>query len=267
MSAPKTVIIIPARYASSRLPGKPLQKISGIPMIERVWAIASAVKDISDVFIATDDQRIIDAVSTFGGHSILTSEKCKNGTERALEAAESLSEKPDIIINLQGDAPLTPPWVIQELVSHMRSNPETQIATPAVKLTEAVYNKLRLSKESGEVSGSTVVFDSDKNALYVSKSIVPFIRTKGSDPYVFRHIGLYAYRYEALKSFLSLPKSLLEEAEQIEVLRAIENKIPVKVVIVDYKGRTHWGVDSMEDVLRAEEIIKNEGELILRNAA
>lgn len=259
----KTVIVIPARYGSTRLPGKPLHLIEGISLIQRMWNIAKAVTGVSDIVVATDDQRIVDHVRGFGGQAVMTGE-CDTGTDRAHEAVSQLGYTPDAVVNLQGDAVLTPPWVVQSIVDELSSNAKADIVTPAVNMTEDVYKKFKAAKDGGEVGGTTVALNNDGFAMYFSKSVIPFVRkmpTDGSLP-VYRHIGLYGYKKPALDKYVDLPMGRLEFVESLEQLRALENGMPVKVVLVDYKGRTHWAVDSPEDAQRAAEIIQNEGELV-----
>lgn len=258
----KTIIVIPSRYGSTRLPAKPLKIIAGTSLVERVYTIARAVNNVDEVFVATDDDRIYAHVEQFGGKAVMTPAECKNGTERACRLAEALEETPDIIINLQGDAVLTPPWIVQALVDKMQSDASIKIATPAVRLTKEKYETLLKSKENGEVGGTTVTFDTHNNAMYFSKRVIPLLRDDDDNPPVYRHIGMYAYRFDALRHFLSLPESTFEKAEKIEVLRALEDGMKVKIVPVDYKGRTHWAVDSQEDVEMVEKIIAQEGELL-----
>lgn len=257
----KSVMIIPARYGSSRLPGKPLALVAGTSLLERVWRIASAVKNVDEVLVATDDERISKHADSFGARSVLTPPACRNGTERVHAAIASLDVTPQIVINLQGDAVLTPPWVIQGVVDTLLSNPSIDIATPAVALDTESYEKLREAKAGGEVGGTTVVFDREYRALYFSKSLIPF-RRDGADIPVYRHIGLYGYRTEALARYIELPETPLEKAEQIECLRALEFGMKISVVPVDYRGRSHCSVDSESDIGRAEELIAREGELL-----
>jgi len=260
----ETIIVIPARYASSRFPGKPMALIAGTSLLERVWRIAAAVPGVDAVFVATDDQRIATQVSSFGGTSIMTSESCRNGSERVYEALQSLRVSPRVVINLQGDAVLMPPWVIGALVEEMHRDRAVQIATPAVQLTLEQYQAMGSMKSSGVVSGTTVTFAANRDALYFSKGIIPFIRSMpdGVDPPVYQHIGVYAYSQEALSRYISLPMGRFEEVEQLEQLRALEHGIPVRVVEVSLQGRTMWSVDNPQDVARAEEIIRAEGELV-----
>ncbi len=258
----QTIIVIPSRYGSTRLPAKPLKEIAGVSLVERVYNIARAVRNVDAVFVATDDERIYQHVERFGGKAAMTPAECRNGTERACRLAETLSPAPEIIINLQGDAVLTPPWIVQALVDKMQEDGAVKIATPAVQLDKAKYEALLESKARGDAGGTTVTFDSNYNALYFSKRMIPFLRDDYDNPPVFRHIGMYAYRLDALKAFLSLPESRFEKAEKIEVLRALEAGMKVRIVPVDYKGRTHWAVDSPQDIKIVEEIIEREGELV-----
>ncbi|MER8950492.1 3-deoxy-manno-octulosonate cytidylyltransferase [Mesorhizobium sp. M0809] len=260
-------IIIPARYASTRFRGKPLAMITGRTMINRVWSLARAVSGVNEVCVATDDEHIAEHVRSFGGHVVITPKECANGTERVLRAAEMLATTPAVVVNLQGDAVLTPPWVIAALINEMRRDPTVKIATAAVRIDKRSYEALRTAKEHGEVGGTTVTYDRRGNALYFSKSVIPFVRLdgQGNDTAplpVFRHIGLYAYCYETLCQYVSLEPGPFECSEKLEQLRALEHGIPVRVVEVDYCGRTHWSVDSPDDLKRVEAIIVEEGDLV-----
>jgi 3-deoxy-manno-octulosonate cytidylyltransferase (CMP-KDO synthetase) len=259
-----TIIVIPARYGSSRFPGKPLASIMGRSLLERVWRIGGAVSGVSKVVVATDDARIVEHVRSFGGEAVMTSESCSNGSERAYEAVQNLASKAEIIVNLQGDAVLMPPWVIGALVAAMNEDPSVQIATPAVRLNSEQYKSMSAMKGAGVVSGTTVTFAKNGDALYFSKGIIPFIRSApaSGEPPIFQHIGVYAYRADALKKYIALPQGMFEEVEQLEQLRAIENGMPIRVVQVSLKGRTMWSVDNPQDVARVEEVIRAEGELV-----
>lgn len=263
--ASRATIIIPARYGSTRFAGKPLEAIVGRTMIHRVWCIARSVSGIDDVFVATDDRRIAEHVRSFGGQALMTPADCANGTERVLRAAAALTPAPAIVVNLQGDAVLTPPWIIEALVREMRGDGAVEMATPAVRMDRRSYDALRATKQSGEVGGTTVTFDRQRNALYFSKSIIPFVRIDGADDGafpVYRHIGLYAYRLDTLQRYAALEPGPFERAEKLEQLRALEHGIRIRVVEVDYRGRTHWAVDSPEDLKKVEQIIRAEGELV-----
>jgi 3-deoxy-manno-octulosonate cytidylyltransferase (CMP-KDO synthetase) len=255
------IAVIPARYGSTRFPGKPLHEIAGIPMVERVRRLADAAPSIDRVIVATDDDRILRAVEDFGGEAVMTPETCRNGTERCFEAVKGFAEPGDVIVNLQGDAPLTPPWVIDAAAAAMAGDPALALATPAVALTEDAYAKLASAKAAGEVGGTTVVFDKAMNALYFSKAVIPFRREDAGVP-VHKHIGLYAYRFSTLERLVALEPTPLERTESLEQLRALENGIPIRIVLTDYRGRTPWSVDSPRDAEIAAQIIAREGEIV-----
>lgn len=255
------IAVIPARYGSTRFPGKPLHEIAGVPMVERVRRLAAAAPSIDRVLVATDDERIRAAVERFGGEAVMTPATCRNGTERAFEAVKGSARDGDVIVNLQGDAPLTPPWVIDAAAEAMIKEPDLALATPATALTEDAYAKLASAKAAGEVGGTTVVFDRFMNALYFSKAIIPFRREDAGVP-VHKHIGLYAYRFSALAQLVSLEPSPLERTESLEQLRALENGMPIRIVLTDYRGRTPWSVDSPRDAEIAADIIAREGEIV-----
>jgi 3-deoxy-manno-octulosonate cytidylyltransferase (CMP-KDO synthetase) len=257
----KAAIIIPARMASTRYPNKPMAQIAGKAMIERVWNIALSVESVSDVFVATDDQRLYDFATGFGAKALMTSSQCVTGTDRVAEAALMLDGQYEVVFNLQGDAVLTPPWIVEEVVSAMLADSSIQMATPAVKLTGQALADFVASKQAGSTSGTTVVFDKNHNALYFSKTLLPHARDGGvEERLVYHHIGLYGYRQETLQALSRLPESPLEKWEKLEQLRALENGIPIRVVLVDYQGRTHGSVDRPEDVAFVESVIAREGE-------
>ena len=257
-------IVIPARYRSTRFLGKPLVSIAGISMIQRVWQSARKVTGVDHLLVATDDERIAQHVRDFGGNVIITPEHCENGTARVsatLQIMAAQGTKIDAVLNVQGDAVLTPPWVMQSLIDALGKYP---IVTPAVQLNAQQYEALKISKTKKPSSGTLVTFDKNGMAMYFSKQIIPFMRQmpeSGILP-VYRHIGLYGYTSEALARWLHTPPTVLEEVEQLEQLRMLENGIPIKVIIVNYNGRTHASIDNPADVAEVEEIIKREGELI-----
>lgn len=256
--------VIPARYGSTRFPGKPLADVSGRSLIRRVYDLASAAEGVSQAIVATDDDRIIEHVQGFGGIAIMTPPECRNGTERVHAAVQGLDARPDAVINLQGDAVLTPPWVIEAVAAEMRAHPELPMVTPAARLDAASLAMLMEAKASGEVGGTTVVSNRAGNALYFSKAVLPYVRdAKGGAP-TFRHIGLYGYRIDTLDQLIALPPSPLELTEGLEQLRALDNGIPIRVVEVDYRGRRHLAIDSPEDLKRVESVIAEDGELIPR---
>lgn len=269
----KIAIIIPSRYASKRFPGKPLAKIKGRSVIERVWRTAEQVNhNMSipyniDVIIATDDKRIYEHSRNFGADVRMTPEECRTGTDRI---AVIVSESDyDIIVNLQGDAVLTPSWIIEDIIVRMISMPQTKIATPAVKLNDDSYRLMKqkqkeyLFKGRTYVGGTTVTFSKSFKALYFSKNIIPFIRDKNSKKYpIYKHIGLYAYKRDTLLHLSKLPVGQLEQVEGLEQLRALENDIPIDIVIVNLRGRSMWSIDNPEDISIVENIIDKEGEVL-----
>jgi len=258
----KNVIIIPARYQSTRFPGKPLALIKGHSLIYRVWSIAKTIKGVDEVYIATDHVDIQNHALGFGAKVLMT-ENCHNGTERCFAALSLLPDKPKIVLNLQGDAVLTPPWVIQALINAMIADDQLEITTPAALISRKSYSLMKKAKLKGEVGGTMVVCDKDLNAMYFSKSMIPYLRnTQMESPPLYRHIGLYAYRYSALEKYIATPPTPLEKLEGLESLRILENGKPIRVILVDYKGHTHASVDSPEDIIRVEKLIEAEGELV-----
>ncbi len=261
----QTAIIIPVRYGSTRFPGKPLAQISGHSMLERVWRIASAASTTAKVFIATDDERIAEAAKTLGASVVMTPKDCLNGGERVLAALKNLNLPDlDVVVNFQGDAVLTPPWIVAELINAFHKDPQISIATPAVRLNPEASRELSAAKQSGSSSGTLVTFDKVFNALYFSKSFIPYRRGTAAfeTAPVYRHIGMYAYRPAVLEKLNNLPETELERSEGLEQLRALENQIPIRIVPVDYRGRSHASVDNPEDIAVVEKIIAAEGELL-----
>ena len=235
-------------------------------MLERVWRIAKAVEGCSRVVISTEDQRVVDHAKSFGAEAVITSTECKNGTERTFATIEAAGLVEDNFINFQGDAVLTPPWVLEAMVREFSSAGEFDLVTPAIRFTKESLEEFKQHKKKpeNEASGTTVVFDADRTALYFSKSVIPYVRSAEfkENPPVYRHIGLYGYTRSGLARYVALAPSQLEKIEGLEQLRAIENHLKVRVTIVDYRGRTHHSVDSADDVDVAEAIIAREGELV-----
>ncbi len=255
------VVVIPARWGSTRFPGKPLCKILGKTLIERVWRAACRAESVDQVLVATDDDRIAEHVAALGGRPVLTDRGCANGTERVRAALEVAALCPDIIVNLQGDAVLTPPRVIDALVEVMRVGADVDIATPALRFSWEQLDQFVAERKEGQVGGTTVTFARNGDALYFSKAVIPNIRKRAHGPCpVFRHIGLYAYTRSALDRWLSLPPTPLEEVEQLEQLRALEHGMRIRVIEVDYGGRPHGSVDNPSDVAFVEQVLRAEGE-------
>lgn len=257
----KALIVIPARMASTRFPGKPKAVIAGRSMIERVWRIAKAVPSADRVIIATDDADLKAFCEGFGAEVAMTRPECATGTDRTAEVAARLPEY-DIVFNLQGDAVLTPPHVIDALLVTMREEPEAPMATPMVRLKGDALTSFLASKKAGSTTGTTVVFDLKGYAMYFSKTVLPNHRDKTDDPTVFRHIGLYAYRPDVLSTFASLPEGRFEKIEKLEYLRLLENGIRIRCVEVSLHGRTMASVDEPKDIAFVESLIAKEGELL-----
>jgi 3-deoxy-manno-octulosonate cytidylyltransferase (CMP-KDO synthetase) len=225
------LIVIPARYASSRYPGKPLAELKGASgesrsLIERSWRAACDVGGVDRVVVATDDDRIRDAAEAFGAEVVMTSTDCANGTERCAEAHQALGGGFDIVVNLQGDAPLTPHWFVESLVQGLKDAPEAEIATPVLRCDGAALNSLLADRKAGRVGGTTAVFAVDHRALYFSKEVVPFtsrIYAQEDATPVFHHVGVYAYRPGTLAAYPSWPVGPLEQLEGLEQLRFMEN--------------------------------------------
>lgn len=264
------LIAIPARYASTRFPGKPLVRIAGKEMLLRVWENAvSAAKDIPHcrIIVTSEDDRIASFCNEYKVDFVMTSNECKSGSDRVCEVLSSLSVRPDFIVNLQGDNPMCPPWVIRSVLDEFLENPLVRVVTPFVQMSWQELDDMRKSKESTPFSGTCVISDKDMNAVWFSKSIIPAIRSEallrqeGKLSPVLRHVGLYGYSFNALKSFAKLPESTYERLEGLEQLRFIENGIKIKLVKVDYKGYGSMsGIDSPQDVIKAEALFAEYGE-------
>ena len=184
---------------------------------------------------------------------VLTSPYCRNGTERCAEALTKIPENPDVVVNLQGDAPLTPTWFLSDLISALRQNKNFNVATPVLKCDEATLTRLRTDRREGKVGGTTAVFDKQNQALYFSKEVLPF----GSEV-CFHHVGVYGYRPAALAAYPSWNEGKLEHSEGLEQLRFLENGSTMLCVEVDAKGREFWEVNNPGDIAIVEEIIRIE---------
>lgn len=261
------LIVIPARYASTRYPGKPLVALKGAggasrSLIERSWLAASEVQGVDRVVVATDDDRIKEAAEGFGAEVVMTSSDCVNGTERCAEAHTALGGGFDIVVNLQGDAPLTPHWFVEDLVTGLQSNPQAEIATPALRCDGAALNSLLADRKADRVGGTTAVFAADNQALYFSKEVVPFTSQVYDDDAptpVFHHVGVYAYRPDALAAYPSWTTGPLEQLEGLEQLRFMENGRSVLCVEVEAKGRAFWELNNPEDVPKIEAMMAQMG--------
>lgn len=267
----KYLIAIPARFGSSRFPGKPLEKIAGKEMLLRVWEVATQAADkFPDVSCAvgTEDQRIYDFCVKNNIKCFITSEYCRTGTDRCREIAQKIDFEPEFVLNLQGDNPLCPPWFIESVLESYINNKECDVVTPCVNLSWEALDKLRESKKTTPFSGTTAILDQkSNNAIWFSKNIIPAIRKEDKlrqelpmSP-VMRHIGLYGYTIKALNEIADLPEGYYEPFEGLEQLRFLENGYTIRVAKVDYRGRDGMsGVDSPEDIPRAEKILSKDGE-------
>lgn len=246
----KFIGIIPARYASTRFPAKPLALLGGKPVIQRVYEQVHGILD--DAVVATDDQRIYDAVLSFGGKCVMTSVNHKSGTDRCYEALTKVGNGYDVVVNIQGDEPFIQEQQLRAIKKCFDDN-ATQIATLVKQFTkedglEALQNP----------NTPKVVFDNNFRALYFSRSVIPYVRGKNLEEWLqsaeyYKHIGIYAYKVETLKEITSLPQSKHELAESLEQLRWIDNGYTIKVGISDVET---IGIDTPEDLARAEEFLK-----------
>ncbi|RVT41016.1 3-deoxy-manno-octulosonate cytidylyltransferase [Sphingobium algorifonticola] len=236
-----TAIVIPARYASSRFPGKPLAPLVGAtgvakPLIQRSIEAARTVTGVDYLYVATDDARIADAARACGTAVAMTPPECANGTERVAAALAELPDDVDIFVNFQGDALLTPADLVERLIAHMIAHPDCEVATVAVRCSPSAYAHLVADQAQGRVGGTTVVCDAKGDALYFSKRVLPHI-TPGSPreatPPVLLHLGLYAYRRSALARYAALPATDLEHIEGLEQLRFLYHGMAVAVVAAD----------------------------------
>lgn len=247
----KFIAIIPARYASTRFPAKPLAMLGGKPVIQRVYEQVRSVMD--DVFVATDDERILRAVESFGGRAVMTREDHKSGTDRCYEAYQKIGIASDVVINIQGDEPFIQPSQIRSLQACFDDN-QTQIATLVKPFAEA--DGLAALKNP---NSPKVVVSDDFRALYFSRSVIPYLRGVEPENWLashtyYKHIGLYAYRAETLAEITRLPQSTLEKVESLEQLRWLDNGYVIKV------GLTHVetiGIDTPDDLARAEAFLKS----------
>lgn len=261
-----TVILIPARYASSRYPGKPLVELKGAngaakPLIWRSVEAARRVRGVSGVFVVTDDERIAEACAPAKVGVIMTSPECRNGTERCAEALGSLHE-PDLVINFQGDALLTPPGFVEALIARMEDDRDSLVATPAMRLRSEEVRALQAEEAAGRVGGTTVVADAQGRALYFSKRIIPHLpggALDGEMSPVRLHVGVYAYRPEALERYAATPVSELETLEGLEQLRFLVAGIPVAVVDVATPPFALRELNNPEDVAPIEQALAEAG--------
>lgn len=232
---------IPARYGSTRLPGKPLLPIAGRPMIEHVYTRVARARGLARVVVLTDDERIARAVEAFGGEWEMTPEDCASGTDRIAWAARQWDAS--AVINIQGDEPLIDPEAITQIAGHLAAHPGDPVVTLATPAT---------TEEMLNPNAVKVVLTRDGSALYFSRSPIPYPRQEGAAP--LKHLGIYGYQRDALLRLAGLAPTPLERSESLEQLRALENGIPIRVLVIE---RGSFGVDTAEDLERVEAILRS----------
>jgi 3-deoxy-manno-octulosonate cytidylyltransferase (CMP-KDO synthetase) len=264
----KRIIIIPARYASTRFPGKPLIKLNGKEAILHTVDAARNVGGADGIYVATDDKRIVRTVEDYGCNAPLTSAHWQNGTERVAEAASILGlHDDDIVINLQGGAPLTPPWFVEAIFRVLDERTDAEMVTPALKCTATIYDRMAQDRKSGIVGATTSVLDATRRALYFSKELLPYVSSVEalSATPVYHHVGLYGYRVRSLREFPLWGVGPLEYAEQLEQLRYLENGRAVYVAEVEAGGIEFWELNNPHDVGLIEKAFGGHPPLSFRN--
>lgn len=239
----KTAVVIPSRYGSSRFPGKPLALIKGKPLIQHVLEQVKKCKNIDFIAVATDNKEIFEKVKSLGYEVFMTPESCKSGTDRIAFVAEKYLTDYEVFINAQGDEPLIDPKLIDELAETLKKNQEIEYITAAFPLKK--------EEEIKNPNNVKVVFDKEGTALYFSRSLIPYNRDNSNIKY-YKHMGIYGYRRKFVIEFSKTPVSILEKAESLEQLRALENGKKVKIII---SGKDSIGVDAPEDVLKVEKML------------
>ncbi|MGB7464367.1 MAG: 3-deoxy-manno-octulosonate cytidylyltransferase [Candidatus Acidiferrum sp.] len=245
MNDPQVVVVIPSRYAATRLPGKPLVNLAGKPMVQRVYEQAKLAQTVHRVLVATDDQRIVDAVLAFGGEARMTRSDHRTGTERIAEVAAH--EAGDVFVNIQGDEPLIDPVAVDTAVAALLEDPPAQIAT--------VATPIRHVPDIMDPNVVKTVLDFDSNALYFSRAPIPWVRDTPQKVHVkyWKHLGLYVFQRDALLEYPTLPQGELEKIEQLEQLRWLENGWKIRVAEVEHDAVS---VDAPEDVTRVEKLLQ-----------
>jgi 3-deoxy-manno-octulosonate cytidylyltransferase (CMP-KDO synthetase) len=240
---PKTLAAIPARWGSTRFPGKPLHLIAGKPLVQHVWERCQDCREIDEVIIATDDARIADAAASFGAKAVLTSQEHPSGTDRIAEAARAFPDH-QVIINVQGDEPLISPALIDELARVLRDQPGVPMITAAAPIHDAA--------QVADANIVKVVLDVKGDALYFSRSALPFVRGTDARTRHLRHLGIYGFQREFLFQFIVWPPSMLEMTESLEQLRALENGARIRCVLTDDLSP---GVDTIEQARAIEKVL------------
>lgn len=241
----KVVGLIPARWGSSRFPGKPLHPILGKPLVQHVWERVSRCSSLDAVAIATDDERVRVVAEGFGAVAIMTRSDHPSGSDRLAEAVQSFPEA-EIVVNIQGDEPLIDPALINQLAEELKNDPALEMATAACPLDDDDPNG-----DFGDKNVVKVVLDLSSNALYFSRSPIPFARNERKSP-VYRHLGIYAYRRSFLEQYVQWTPTPLETTESLEQLRALEHSAHIRVVVTSHVAP---GVDTPEQALQIEKLL------------
>jgi len=241
----KVICIIPSRYESTRFPGKPLADLWGKPMIQHVYERVLMAKTVSYAAVATDDERICEAVRKFGGHAVMTSAAHRSGTDRIAEAVSKIDHTDmSVVVNIQGDQPLFEPYQIDEVAKPLLDD-------PAIPMSTLIY-KIQRDEEITHPNAVKVVFDRDHYAIYFSRATIPYVRDRGNRASYYKHHGIYAYRRDFLEIFTQLPEGVLEKLEALEQLRALEHGYKIKVVETLYDSVE---VDTPQELERVKCII------------
>ena len=257
-------IIIPARYQSTRFPGKPLTKLKlkngrSKSLIQLSWEAAKKVEGINNVYIATDHLKIKETAENFGARVIMTSSACENGTARCAEAVRIRGIDDDIIINFQGDAPLTPKSIVENLINNMNEDKTIKVSTPILQCDKTHFFKLVNDRKEDRVGATTVIFDKNNDALYFSKEVIPYFPKENLDSFnlipIYHHVGVYAYRNEILNQYISWKESNLERLEGLEQIRFLVNGEKIKCICIKETNHPFWELNNPSDKKIIEKIL------------
>lgn len=260
---PSVTLIVPARFGSRRFPGKPLAALLGAdgtvkPLVQRAWEAGRRVAGVDRLIVATDDARIVDTIRQCGGEAILTARACRNGAERCAEAIARIGAG-GIVVNLQGDAPLTPPAAIGALIETLAADPAVAVASAMVRCPTPLIERLVAAERRGVPSGTTVVTDRRGDALYFSRRVLPwFAGDPGAAP-IFMHLGAYAYRADALARYAATAPSTTEQLEGLEQLRFLDAGVAIRMVEIDEPPGGLWEVNHPGDVALVEAALRVRG--------
>ncbi len=257
-------IIIPARYNSTRFPGKPLTDLKlkngkSKPLIQVSWEAAKMVEGINNIYIATDNFEIKKTAESFGADVIMTSSECENGTARCAEALKIKSINDDIIINFQGDAPLTPKSFVEILINTMNEDKTIKVSTPILQCNKDHFSKLLNDRKNDRVGATTVIFDNNNDALYFSKEVIPYLKRETLDNFnfvpVYHHVGVYAYRNDILNRYNTWKESSLEKLEGLEQLRFLAYGEKIRCILVKENNHLFWELNNPSDKTIIEKML------------